>query len=476
MSYGVVSILIPVAVILFASFTKKIIPAITIGILLGGLFIENGNLLNGMVTSVNYLIKSVSDEDRICTIMFLFVFGAFGEIMKMSGGIKGFTDIAGKYVKTERGALLAVWISSIFTFIDCCFHAISSGTIGKALIDKVGGNKYKLANVVNVTSCLLIILIPFGTTYVGYIVSVISLALSETNLSMSPYKLFVQSIPFNFYAIVMTLISLIFTLFDFKFNNKSRSIFMSDKQGRNTETSHSHAHEECIIEDNTKGRAINLIFPLITLIVLTVFFFWYLGKNTNSNFFDIIMNTEFEKAILISSITTLIITCTFYLFQKIPLDKIEDHFLEGGKDLIQPIIVLILSWGLSSIISELGFASFITSAVNDSIPAFLIPAIIFLIGCIVSYFIGSAWGTWSLLMPIAVTLAINTNLSIPVVIGAVLAGGSLGDNSSPLGETVILTSTVSDVPIMKHVGTQLPYSLLSIAISTILFILTGIIL
>lgn len=111
--------------------------------------------------------------------MFLFLFGAFGEIMKVSGGIKGFSEVADKYIKTEKGALLSVWVVTIFTFIDCCFHAISTGTIGKALIEKTKGSKEKLAVVVNITSCLLIILIPFGTTYVGYIIGAINSSLNK---------------------------------------------------------------------------------------------------------------------------------------------------------------------------------------------------------------------------------------------------------------------------------------------------------
>ena len=474
MNYGAISILIPLFVISLALFTKKIIPSIALGVVIGGIFLENGNIINGIVTAVNFVVNEVVDEERVCTIMFLFVFGALGEIIKVSGGVKGFTNFASKYVKTEREALICVWISSLFTFIDCCFHAISSGTIGKALTDKVGGNKYRLAHVINVTSCLLIILIPFGTTYVGYIVSLIALSLSETNLSLSPYSLFLESIPFNFYAIIMTAISLGVTFFNFGFDNKT-SIFLDKKQFKDNEESTHHAHEECEFQEKVKPRTINLILPLIFLICSTVFFFWYLGKNENPNFFDAIMNTEFEKAILVSGTLTLILTSIFYLFQKIPLNEIESHFMSGGKDLVEPIIVLVMSWGLSSIMGKLGFAEFLTSKINGSIPTFLIPSLIFLIGCMISYFIGSAWGTWSLLMPIAVPIAIGTGSFLPLVIGAVLAGGSLGDNASPLGETVILSSAVSDVPIMKHVRTQMPYSLASIGISAVMFVVSALI-
>ena len=161
MNQGLFSLLIPIIVIILAMTTKKIISSLIVGILAGGILLAGGNIINGCITAIEHLVKSVANEESAYIIMFLFVFGAFGEIMKLSGGINGFSQVANKYIKTEKGALGSVWLVSIFTFIDCCFHAISTGTIGKALIEKTKGSKEKLAVVVNVTSCLLIIFVIF---------------------------------------------------------------------------------------------------------------------------------------------------------------------------------------------------------------------------------------------------------------------------------------------------------------------------
>lgn len=189
MSQGLISLFIPIIVIILAMTTKRIIASLIVGVLVGGIFLAGGNIINGCIIAIEHLVKSVSSEESVYIVMFLFLFGAFGEIMKPSGGIKGFSELANKYVKTEKGALGAVWVVTIFTFIDCCFHAIATGTVGKALINKVNGSKEKLAVVVNVTSCLLIILIPFGTTYVGYIVGVINSSLNKSGIQMSAYNL-----------------------------------------------------------------------------------------------------------------------------------------------------------------------------------------------------------------------------------------------------------------------------------------------
>ena len=474
MNYGFISLFIPVIVIMLAVFTKRIISSLIIGILAGGIMLAGGNIINGIILATEHLVKAIATEESVYIILFLFVFGAFGEIMKVSGGIKGFTEITNKFVKTERGALGAVWVVSSVTFIDCCFHAIASGTIGKALIEKTKGNKRRFAFVLNVTSCLLIVLIPFGTTYVGYIVGVIASSLSKAGIHKSAYELFIKSIPYNFYAITMLLISIVVIIFNFGFKKEIKPNTKGEEVGLSGH-SNNEAQEQCEFEEKVSPRPFNLILPLTLLIVTTFFFFWFTGKGKGIGFTGAIMNADFEKSIFMSALVTLVITSVFYVIQKIPMSEIESHFLSGGNEMMPPIIVLTLSWALSSLVQDLGFTKFVTSAMGNGVPHFLIPASIFLLGCVISYFMGSSWGTWALIMPIAIPIAVATNINLALIIGSVLAGGSLGDNASPLGETAILSSTISEVPLMEHIKSELPYCLVGVGISAILFILVAIV-
>jgi len=471
MNYGFISLSIPVIVIVLAIVTKRIISSLIVGILAGGIMLAGGNIIQGVIQATEHLVKSIATEESIYIILFLFIFGSFAEIMKVSGGIKGFTQITNKYIKTEKGALGAVWLVSIVTFIDCCFHAKASGTVGKALIEKTNGNKKKFAFVLNVTSCLLIVLIPFGTTYVGYIVGVIASSLSKAGINESAYGLFIKSIPYNFYAITMLLISIVVITFNFGFTKTLNP----NIEGEESEHGGHEAHEQCEFEEKAPPRPLNLILPLTLLIATTFFFFWFTGKDKGAGFTGAIMNADFEKSIFMSALITLVITSVFYVIQKIPMSEIESHFLAGGNEMMPPIIVLALSWGLSSIVQDLGFTEFVTSAMGNQVPHFLIPASIFLLGCVISYFMGSAWGTWALLMPIAIPIAVATNTNLALIIESVLAGGSLGDNASPLGETAILSSTISEVPLMEHIKSELPYCLMGVGISTILFIIFAIV-
>jgi len=300
------------------------------------------------------------------------------------------------YVKDEKGALISIWVSTPATFLDCCFHVIATGTIAKPLVEKVQGSREKLAMIVNVTSSQLIVLIPIATTYVGYIIGVTRSAMKQAGISGSPYSLYLKSIPFNFYSIGMVILALLVTFGGLGFGR-----WRIGKLGKAHGGVHGghEAHEECEFEEKIEPRITNLFVPLTILISLILFLFWTTGKGENRTFIEALMNAEFEKAIFIATFATVIFTTTFFAIQKIPMGEMESHFLTGGTELLPPIVVLILSWSLSSVTEDLGFIQFVSETVSTTVPKSFIPAVIFLIGGFTSYFIGSSWATWALIMP-----------------------------------------------------------------------------
>ena len=178
------SIIPPLTTIVNAIFTKRIISSLLFGLIVGSI-LKAGSLFTGIFKAVEYLMGVLNSADNILVVLFLFSFGSLTEIFKMSGGIKGFARLAEKYVKTEKGALLSVWAVTPVTYLDCCFHTISSGTIAKPLIEKVNGSPERLALVVNVTSSQLIVLIPLATTCVGYIIGITGSAMREAGIEVA---------------------------------------------------------------------------------------------------------------------------------------------------------------------------------------------------------------------------------------------------------------------------------------------------
>lgn len=460
------SLIPPLATLTTAIISKRIIPSLSLGLLTGGMLVS-GDIFQGAVKASEYLVASLADRESIYIILFLFLFGSLTEIFKISGGIKGFSLLAERYVKNERGALLSVWAATPATFLDCCFHVISTGAISGPLVEKLKGSKEKLAMVVNITSSQLIVLIPIATTYVGYIIGVTASSMRRAGLDGSPYSLYLQSLPFNFYSIGMVIISLLIVYFNLGFG-KWR--FGQDYSSQGSVHGFHEAHEQCEFEESVEPRVSNLLLPLALLISLILFLFWYTGQEPGRNFIQSFANAEFEKAIFIATFATVVITTLFYFVQRIPMAEMESHFLSGGTEMLPPIVVLILSWSLSSATQDLGFIEFVSGTVGATVPKLFIPAAIFLIGGFTSYFIGSSWATWALIMPLGLTLAVSTGASLPLTMGAVLAGGSVGDNVSPLGETPVLTSAITEVPLLDHIQTTLPYAAIIFGLSILLFV------
>lgn len=467
------SIIPPIAAIVGAAVTKRIIPSLVLG-LLAGTFLKSGNLLGSVLLAGETLAGVVADESHAYIILFLFGFGALAEMFKVGGGISGFAKLSAPYIKTERDALLSVLWASPVTFLDCCFHVIATGTISKPLLEKVGGSKDKLALIVNTTSSQLIVLIPFATTYVGYILGVIGSSMAQVGFTGNPYMVYLSAIPLNFYSISMLGISILAIFFSFQFGwlKLAQPAYKPDP----TEGDHdSHeAHGECHYQEKVPPRVANLLLPLAFLLALITYLFWWTGQAKGTvTVAEALLNADYEKAIFVATFATLVGTTLLYVLQKIPMKELQSHFLSGGIEMLPPIVILILAWAITGVTQELGFNTFIGGLLGTALPPQLIPVIVFALGGLASYFMGSSWGTWALVMPLAMSLAVTTGANVPLTVGAVLAGGSIGDNLSPLGETPVLTSAVMDIPVTGHVSYVLPYGLVAIGIATLLYVAVG---
>ncbi len=470
------SIIPPIAAIIGAAVTKRIIPSLVFGLLAGTLLKAGGSTIDGVISAGEYLARVIADEERAYIILFLFGFGALAEIFKVGGGISGFAKVTDRYIKTERGALLSIFLVTPLTFLDCCFHVISTGTISKPILEKVNGSNDKLAFIINTTSSQLIVLIPFATTYLGYILGLIGTSMSQAGITGSPYMIYLLSIPFNFYSISMVIIAFLATFMklEFKFLRVAVPAYKPGVEEEGDHHSH-EAHEECEFAEKVAPKIVNLLLPMLLLIASIFYLFWLTGqKQPGLSIWDAFMSADYEKSIFVATFAIIVITVIFYVLQKIPMGELQSHFLSGGTEMLPPIVILVLAWGIAAVTQDLGFNTFVGVALGKAmIPVQFVPLAIFAIGALASYFMGSSWGTWALVMPVGLSLATATGASIPLTVGAVLAGGSIGDNLSPLGETPVLTAAITKMQVTSHVQYVLPYGLVAIAISVILFIFSG---
>ncbi|AGB42210.1 Na+/H+ antiporter [Halobacteroides halobius DSM 5150] len=464
---GIVSLVPSLTAIIIAIITKQVLPALIIG-LIAGSYLVKPTILGGILQTTDYLIKSATVEENIEIVFFLYIFSGLIGMIKVTGGVKGVENLISKRIKSKKGVLLTTWGLSLFTFIDCGFHIMALGAIMKPIAKKINLAKERLAYVIDTATVPLIVLAPLGTTYVGYMVTLVRTSLAENNINQDPYSLFIKSIPYNFYAIVAILISLGVVITGKYFSIKKDTTKVKDKETKQ------HHHSK--FKEDVEPKIWNIVFPILTLFILTLYFLWWSGSQETNSFLTALLKAKTARMMLVALLATLVITALFYIFQKFKIGELINGFLEGGNEIIVAMVLLFLVWGLAEVSNDLGFSQFITNTLGTFLPGYLVPSILFLLGSIVSYFIGTSWGAWGLLMPMGISLAIATNSNLALSVGAVFAGGTFGDHISPLSETTVITATIMKMPVVKHANNQLLYGITGVVISSILYLIAGILL
>lgn len=464
------SILPPIFTIAIAIWSKKIIPSLLIGLLVGG-YLLNPSLTGGFETAVDQIVKTLTDAGSLQVLLFLYLFSGLISLIRKSGGIKAFSDLADKYVKSEKGVFFLLWALIPVTFIDCGFRIVGAGSITRSLAEKNNIAKERFAFMLNNTASPVVELIPIATTFVGFNIANISIGLKAAGVSEdnSAYSIWLRAIPLEFFSIILIVITFISIFYQFKQpeNGKTKQPSEMDKKSMNMNMEET----ELII----KPRVINLIVPLISVIVLSIFFFWFFGKNKpgNNSFISAITNTEPNRAMLVALFISILISAILYFFQKYNLKKLTSDIISGGNEIMNTLVILTLAWPLASISQELGLNNFIQQTLGTSFPNWSIAVSIFIISSAVTYFIGSGWGAASLIMPFAIPLAVISGVSIPLCAAAVITGGTFGDVTSPVAGMTNMASNISKADHAKYLKYASPYNFIAAGLAVVLFLVVG---
>ncbi|WP_411844547.1 Na+/H+ antiporter NhaC family protein [Schinkia azotoformans] len=469
-AYSWTSLLPFLIVISMSIWLKDILPGLVVGLLVGSIMVA-ADVLTGTQQSVSYIITTLSDETNIKIVSFLYLFGGLVGMMNISGGIKGFSEWVGRKIKTEQGILGLIWLTLPFTFMMPMFRIMMIAPIIKSLIKKMNLSKQKVGMTMDISTESTIVLLPVATAFVGFMVSLVEGGIRDLDLGMSAYEVFLLSILFNFYALIMLIIGIVQTFWPSK-----KKTTTSKKHEDNIEDEEHEFHRACITKELSlvNAQPWHLIVPVFLLLALSLFLLWKNGTDLGAKtVFEAFSMADATFVMLLAVFITLIFTFVFYIVRKQALNEILYHFYDGGNQMMQAISMLILIWALTMSAEDLGFSAFVSSTLGAFLPAFMVPATIFLIGSVVGYFIGSSWGTWGLFMPLGITLAVSTDASIPLTVGAVFASGAFGALTSPLGDTTITTASILDMELVEYARYKLKLSAIGGAISAVLYILCG---
>ncbi|QOK29193.1 sodium:proton antiporter [Cytobacillus oceanisediminis] len=464
--------LIPFIIVIGMSiWLKNILPGLVVGILVGSIIVS-ADLLTGTEQSVAYIVTTLSDETNIKIVGFLYLFGGLVGMMNISGGIKGFSEWAGRRIRSERGLLVFIWITLPFTFMMPMFRIMMIGPIIKSLIKKMNLSKQKVGMTLDISTESVIVLLPVATAFVGFMVSLVEGGISGLNLDMSAYEIFLLSILFNFYAIIMLLIGIIQTFWRRKKTGEQNGEAHTDLEEKEHEFHRMGIKKELSL---VKAQPWHLILPVVLLLAFSLFLLWQDGMAQGANtIFEAFSMADATFVMLLAVFITLVLTFIFYIIRREKMNEILYHFYDGGNQMMEAISLLILIWALTLAAEDLGFSEFIGSSLGSFLPAFLTPAAIFVLGSVVGYFIGSSWGTWGLFMPLGITLAVSTGASIPLTVGAVFASGAFGALTSPLGDTTITTASILDMDLVDYARYKLKVSAIGGVIAAGLFIASGV--
>lgn len=464
-----VSVLPPVVAIALALITKEVYSSLFLGVLTGAVAYAGANF-SGIVNRLvrDGIVASLSDSYNMGILVFLVVLGMMVAMMNLSGGSKAFGQWARTKIKTRQGAEAATILLGILIFVDDYFNCLTVGSVMKPLTDEYRISRAKLAYLIDATAAPVCILAPISS----WAAAVSGFVKGENGLTV-----FIQAIPFNFYAILT--IVMMFALVIMNFDYSKMAVY--ERNAVETGDLFTVRDENAINAEKaekvsgTHGKVIDLVFPVIVLIICCVIAMVYTGGFFGgTSFVHAFANCDAAASLSMGSMVALLISVIFYTVRgTISFRDCMGCIPEGFKSMVSPILVLTLAWSLKVMTDGLGLAAFISNLVSGGILVSLFPALIFLIACGLGIASGTSWGTFGILIPIALAITEAYPDMTIIVISACLAGGVCGDHCSPISDTTIMSSAGAACNHISHVETQMPYAMTVMCVSAVTYLVAG---
>lgn len=466
------SVLPPLLTITLAIWSKRILPSLFAGLLLGGYLLDQ-RPTGGFETAVDQIVRTLTDPDSLQVLLFLYLFSGLIGIIKRSGGIQAFSSLAATHVASKNGAFYVLWALIPVTFIDCGFRVVGAGSIARPLAEENGIAPERLAFMLNNTASPLVELIPIATTFVGFNLAIITLGLKSAGLveQTSAYSIWLKAIPLEFFSVLIIPITF-FSMFRSSRQTTTEMNAPTNSAPKDTMSMPMDASPPVITP-----RLTNLVVPMLTVIALSLFFFWFLGTppSGDSSLLGAIMNTSPNKAMLVALFITIFVTAIVYAAQRYPVKEMVADLLAGGNEIMPTLAILAIAWPLAAVSKALGLNMFLQGLLAGVLPAWSVAATLFLLSAAVTYFIGSGWGAASLIMPFAIPLAVSVGAGIPLCVAAVITGGTFGDITSPVAGMTNMASRIAHADHDRYLRFAAPYNFTAAGIATVLYVVVGLI-
>ena len=460
----------PIVAIALALITKEVYSSLFIGILVGALF-YSGFKFEGTVLHIfnDGFISVLSDSYNVGILVFLVILGIMVCLMNRAGGSAAFGRWASKKIKTRVGAELATILLGVLIFIDDYFNCLTVGSVMRPVTDKHNVSRAKLAYLIDATAAPICIIAPISS----WAAAVSGFVEGEDGLSI-----FVRAIPYNFYAILTIVMMVGMVLMKTEFGSMGVHESNALKGDIYTTAARPYANAQDEETENPRGKVIDLLIPIISLVICCVIGMIYTGGFfEGTDFVTAFSQSDASVGLALGSFFGLVITVVLYVVRRVlSFKKCMECIPDGFKAMVPAILILTFAWTLKAMTDSLGAKVFVEVSMKSAADGLMnfLPAIIFLVGCLLAFATGTSWGTFGILIPIVVAVFGNTNENLMIIsISACMAGAVCGDHCSPISDTTIMASAGAQCDHVNHVSTQLPYAVVAAAVSFVSYIVAG---
>ena len=465
---GFWSIVPPIVAIVSALFLKEILVSLLIGIFSGALIfsvISHVELIYSLELVFESLIKNLSDTDNAAVIIFTSLLGVVSQIMTDSGGASGYTRWAQKKLKSSRSSQLSSVLLSFICSIDDTFLCLMVGNVMRDTMDKHKISRARFAYILDMLSSQLPVIMPVSS-WAAAIVSCIG------SSGLPGMHIFLKSILFNFYSI-FSIVLVIFSSITGKNFNKITKFETESRKGNDISAEHSHEQRQ---SKKLEGSIWDLIIPIASLLIGTLFMILKTGGvfSGNVSYNQILENVNFNLSVSIGSLFAILVSIILFVPRKIKFSKFAQSIGKGIEGMTYINTMLVLAWGLTYVCNScLSTGEYIKNVIlSCNIPIYFIPFASFVLSTLLSFSIGSSWGTFGILIPIMSSSVTGLDEKIiSITIAAILSGSICGVNCTPVSSMGILASSSARCKHLDHISSQIPYALLMFAISSLGFIL-----
>lgn len=468
------ALLPPVIAIGLALVTKEVYTSLLAGIITGALLYSNFNLelmINTMLfNEEGGMIYKLSDSGNVGILVFLVMLGILVSLLNRAGGSAAFGKWASKHIKTRIGTQISVMILGVLIFVDDYFNCLTVGSVMRPVTDRHKVSRAKLSYIIDATAAPVCIIAPISSWAAAVTSSV------PSDSGINGFAVFIQTIPYNLYALLTLVMLLLITLLRVDFGPMKKHEMNAIKGDLFTTPGRPYeGNEEEVLKENS--HVLDLVLPVAVLIVSCIVAMVYTGGFFEGvSFVEAFADSNASVGLVLGGAVSLVFTFIYYMMRDVlSFQEFTECIPEGFKSMIAPILILTMAWTLSGMTNLLGAKVFVADMVAKSAGSLqgFLPMVIFLVAAFLAFATGTSWGTFSILIPIVIGVFPSGQMMV-ISIASCLAGAVCGDHCSPISDTTIMASAGGHCEHVNHVATQLPYALMVAAICLVGYFIIGV--